>query len=123
MSQIKDAFGRDFSLEEVLDNVGEGWRPLVKRLIEDLFELGWNGSLHQIKEKFGGLRFYVGEASRKVFNRIELAELESLVTCEECGLPGKQSSWGGGWIYTLCEKHGEERENEIRERRLEASKP
>lgn len=93
------------TLECVLNQVGTGWHGLVTRLIEDLFELNWDGQLHQIKEKFGGLRFYIGPATPQIRERIGLAERESYQTCESCGLPG--SLRGGNWLRTLCDKHAE----------------
>lgn len=100
-------YGEVTSLEEVLSHVNEGWHPLVTKLVEDLFKAGWNGDLHQIKEKFGGLRFYIGEGSDHVYALIMKAETESLTICEICGKPGRTSGWGTHWIKTLCEEHGE----------------
>lgn len=88
---------------------GDGWADIVDRLITDLKKLGWNGNIHQIKEKFGGLRFYIGSGNDKIFDRITEAENESFETCSTCGKPGKPSTWGGWWILTLCPKHGGER--------------
>jgi hypothetical protein len=100
--------GRDVSLQEVLNYVGEGWYPLVTQLVEDLFNAGWDGDLHQIKEKFGGLRFYIGKGNDDIYRLIMDAESKSLEVCEVCGEPGRCSGWGRGWMRTLCEKHGEE---------------
>lgn len=100
---ITDAFGRPYPRENVLAGVGKGWHGLVNKLIDDLFELGWDGSLHQIKEKFGGLRFYIGGATEEAHERIHAAENESLRTCDECGEPGKPDN--SGWIRTVCETH------------------
>ena len=94
-----DAFDRVYPLDHVLMGVGPGWSKIVQRLIRDLFALGWNGSVHQIKEKFGELRLYTG-GSDAIFNRIDAATKESLKTCERCGEPGKPR--GTGWIYTRC---------------------
>jgi hypothetical protein len=88
----------------------------VTRLIDDLFALGWDGTLAQIKEKFGGLRFYIGGGSDVVHQRINEAENESYKVCEKCGEPGKHSSWGGYWITTLCPRHGEERREKVASR-------
>ena len=59
----------------------------------------------QVKEKFGGLRFYLGPVLAKydeqVYKWIEEAEQEAEKTCERCGKPGKAR--GGGWIMTLCD--------------------
>ena len=54
----------------------------------------------QIKEKFGGLRFYVNGGSREVHGAIHMAESMSYHICETCGNPGKPNN--DGWIKTLC---------------------
>jgi len=59
----------------------------------------------QIKEKFGGLRFYVHAATDKHYNYISFAESMSYRTCEECGAPGK--TYTDGWHKTLCDIHAE----------------
>jgi hypothetical protein len=60
----------------------------------------------QVKEKFGGLRFYVDGANKEHHNFIWFAENMSYRTCEECGAPGKL--YTGGWHRTLCKTHAEE---------------
>ena len=60
----------------------------------------------QVKEKFGGLRFYVDGANEEHHNFIWFAENMSYRTCEKCGNPGKL--YTNGWHTTLCEKHAEE---------------
>ena len=82
--------------------VGRGWVPILDRLAEDLIKLGWDRDLHQVKEKFGTLRFYVGTSTADMQNRIGKAAEESAETCEECGEPGKLRT--GGWLKTLCNK-------------------
>ena len=57
----------------------------------------------QIKEKFGGLRFYVQAATSKHYDYISFAESMSYRTCEQCGAPGKRYSMG--WHKTLCDIH------------------
>lgn len=96
---------REISIYAVLDQVGIGWNKLVINLINDLFKLGWNGQLLQIKEKFGTLRFYINgindSAIEKLINtRIEQAEMESAFTCEMCGDLGTLNY--DGWIRCLC---------------------
>lgn len=96
--------GKPFPREDVLAHVGEGWHPLVNKLIDDLFQLGWDGRLDQIKEKFGGLRFYISSGSPEVHERISKAEDDSYRICDVCGEPGKLRT--GGWLATLCDTHG-----------------
>lgn len=58
----------------------------------------------QVKEKFGGLRFYVdGNLSTEQYGAIRFAEALSMHTCEICGDRGTQRF--GGWTKTLCNKH------------------
>ncbi len=82
---------------------GEGWASLYLPLIERCRADGV--SVLQIKEKFGGLRFYVGPASDELYAAIDVAEAASLTMCEECGASGKRR--GGSWIRTLCDAHVE----------------
>lgn len=100
MKTITDPSGRPWPIDEVKNCVGPGWSALVDRLITRLFELGWDGNLMQVKEKFGGLRFYIGSADQAVFDAIDAAEAESFRTCEGCGADGELRD--GGWIRTLC---------------------
>ena len=91
----------------VVLNMG-GWNDIVRRLVDDLIEMGWDLQLMQIKEKYGGLRFYISSATDEIFDRIEEAESESLRTCCDCGESGKTRD--GGWIMTLCDEHAAKEE-------------
>ena len=84
-----------------LDEVGPGWHQLVAVLVAEAERTG--ATIHQVKEKFGGLRFYVSASSTDRDRLIEAAEALSCYTCEQCGKPGQRRS--GGWIRTLCEEH------------------
>lgn len=59
----------------------------------------------QVKEKYGGLRFYYTGGNDKISHYIDFAEYMSYTTCEECGQPGQMYGQGGGWIRTLCKEH------------------
>jgi hypothetical protein len=80
-----------------------GWYQIIKDLIVDLIELGWNKEICQVKEKFGGLRFYINEGSDEMHARISKAEDLSYETCEVTGKPG-QLRTDIGWYTTLCEE-------------------
>jgi len=60
----------------------------------------------QVKEKFGGLRFYYHGGDNVVDGMVRMAESWAACTCETCGESGTLR--GGGWIRTLCDKHEEE---------------
>ena len=86
--------------------VREGWFQLIKDLIVDLIELGWNKEICQVKEKFGGLRFYINDGTDEVFDRIHKAERESYTICEVTGTPGKVRT-DLPWHITLCDEQYE----------------
>lgn len=84
--------------------VDDGWIPLLDKLVTDLVASGWNSKdCAQIKEKFGGLRFYVEEATPEQYDMISAAEGLSFKTCEMCSAPGKRQSIKG-WLKTVCEQ-------------------
>ena len=88
-------------------SVGEGWRSIVEPLVEMCSQRGVK--IRQIKEKFGGLRFYTGPADEDVFVEIHAAEDKSLQTCECCGKPGQPRY--NSWIKTLCDDCDMERKS------------
>lgn len=81
--------------------IGPGWSDILYDLHKKLLEENPDYVIHQVKEKFGTLRYYVGKMTAQGHIYIAEAENLSAVTCEECGRPGK--IWGSkGWIRTLC---------------------
>ena len=99
---------------------GDGWFELIKELCEKLKALQLKDfKVIQVKEKFGGLRFYYainGKPERvdEVDRLINEAEGKSCRTCETCGKPGKSED--DGWITTLCPDCRENREKSKTER-------
>jgi hypothetical protein len=83
--------------------VGQGWFGILKNLIEESIDAGWDKQILQSKEKFGGLRFYTNGVPEEVNDIISKYTKLSVETCEECGEPGELRQ--GGWIRTLCDKH------------------
>ena len=81
---------------------GNGWFPLIKDLIVDLIELEWDKQICQVKEKFGGLRFYINDGSDEIHKRIMRTEEESYKICEITGDVGELRT-DIGWYRTLCE--------------------
>jgi len=60
--------------------------------------------ISQVKEKFGGLRFYINHGTNEIFDLIHEYENKSYTVCEVCGKAGKCRN-DIGWIRTLCEEH------------------
>jgi hypothetical protein len=93
--------------------VGEGWYPIIKNIINELIALGWDKRAVQVKEKFGGLRFYLESYPEGADDVIIKYEKLSYETCETCGEKGSNSKIKG-WLYTLCDDHAKEKEDENR---------
>jgi hypothetical protein len=89
--------------------VGDGWYKLIYELvheirINDLKKGDWITKATQIKEKFGGLRFYVTGTSDKNWALIRNAEQKSYAVCEETGSEVEVGTWNNGWVRTMCRK-------------------
>ncbi len=87
--------------------VENGWRGIVERLCQALKEHGVSEDFHvcQVKEKFGGLRFYYDGhifGDRKL---VSDAENESYRTCQYCGTQeGVRTVPSPHWLRSLCLK-------------------
>jgi len=83
---------------------GSGWFDIIYNLSQKITELDPECQAVQVKEKFGGLRFYInGTRSDMVYPLISNAEDESYNTCESCGTKENVSQNEYGWIHTLCD--------------------
>jgi hypothetical protein len=102
---------------------GEGWWPILEALCGQIqHHIDWKNkqgnvvhqvTVAQIKEKFGGLRFYYSGGDEAIDGMVRMAESWAARSCEECGTPGK--SRDGGWIKTLCDHHEAERQQRKRD--------
>jgi hypothetical protein len=86
---------------------GEGWWPLIATLDRQIAAVAADYQVHQIKEKFGGLRFYYrlpdGSRPEQINDLIRDAEATAAHTCEICGADGRLRT--KGWLQTLCADH------------------
>ena len=104
---------------------GDGWYNILDTLCSQIkHQLEYNigndeGSIiveaTQVKEKYGGLRFYYSGGDEFIRGLASMAEGLSSCTCENCGSPGTQND--KGWVSTMCTAC---RKNitEIREKRI-----
>lgn len=98
--------------------VGPGWWPILESLCGQIqHHLDWKNkqsevvpqvTVAQIKEKFGGLRFYYDGGDDAIDGMLRMAESWAAHSCETCGAPGERRD--GGWIRTLCDHHEAERQ-------------
>lgn len=83
----------------------DGWFNLIYKLCEDIRDLNPPEGFEviQVKEKFGGLRFYADNTTKEIYDRINEAEAKSEVTCESCGAdnPDGIQSYRG-WYSSFC---------------------
>jgi len=110
---------KDLSMQETCMcwgfDCGDGWYNIIDTLCH---QIQWhlkhnlkkyevpevaNVEATQVKEKYGGLRFYYNGGNDFIRGLVSMAESLSGKTCEECGAPGGPSK--GGWISTLCQPH------------------
>ena len=109
---------------------GEGWWPILESLCANIqSHIDWKNEqkekysrgegcnqvvVAQIKEKFGGLRFYYDGGDETINGMVRMAEVWADRSCETCGAPG--TSGGNGWIQTLCPAHRAESDARYAER-------
>lgn len=101
-------------MDEIYVECGKGWKNLYEPLI-DLCKL-YGAKVLQVKEKFGGLRFYFhanGDCFHKLQAMVDAAEARSFHTCENCGIykvlrhdddgkPVFLVTTEGSWLKSLC---------------------
>jgi hypothetical protein len=110
---LKELIAKQPMLQNVLCGVQvlDGWCNLIDKLCTVIEHRNYNGRsgveatefrVEQVKEKFGGLRFYVSGADDFINGAIELAEDLSFTICEVCGNPGEANE--EGWIKVRCQE-------------------
>ena len=94
-------------------DIGDGWYNIVDDLCAALMIICKRDNIPppiaiQVKEKFGGLRFYLYGANDAMHEAVNNAENESYHTCEECGKSGVVRE--GGWVRIRCDEHSDGKE-------------
>ena len=92
---------------------GDGWFVLIRDLSQAIERACDEDGVPvaeamQVKEKLGGLRFYVSACTDRVRKLIERAEEDSFKVCEECGKEGALCVTETGWYRTVCSDHARE---------------
>lgn len=92
-----------------LDDMPDGWRKAFgEQMCQEIMdELVANNMVdeyrvEQIKEKFGGLRWYDNGFTQKGFDIIDKYENLSYKTCIACGKPATRMT--KGWIMPFCDE-------------------
>lgn len=108
----------------------EGWHHLVAKCHLEMMEIDPNYKIYQIKEKFGGLRYYFDTkldymSEYRMFQITSKYELLSQETCEKTGKPGNLK-YKQGLYKTLSqdfEKEGWVPAEEIKYEKLFGNNP
>ena len=85
----------------------EGWNELILPLFDYVEKYNSDKldsekiEILQVKEKFGGLRFYTNFVDKTLDEMIRKAESESYLVCEKCG-SRENIGYTEGWIKTCC---------------------
>jgi hypothetical protein len=111
--QMKERFPKIFAEPYGGFCCGEGWWPILEELCDQIqHHINWKNkqsevvpqvTVGQIKEKFGGLRFYYSGGDDEISGMVRMAESWASRSCETCGAPGTRRE--GGWLKTLCDHH------------------
>lgn len=84
-------------------SVGEGWHPVIAALDAEIGKLKPDYRVLQVKEKFGGLRYYIDSLDATTRPLIAMAESICWAICEACGRTGTLRT-DIIWVRTLCEE-------------------
>ena len=96
--------------------INEGWNELIEEItfkievINNKYSPSSYIRAAQIKQKFGGLRYYISiedveeQDVKYVYDIIAEAENRSFTICEYCSSPAKTSK-GRTYVETLCNEH------------------
>lgn len=122
--RMEERFPKMFSQPYGGFAVGAGWWPILETLCSNIQQhLNWANResevvpqvvVEQVKEKFGGLRFYYEGGDEQIHGMVRMAEAWAGTACEDCGAPGTLG--GNGWIRTLCPTHRAEADARYKER-------
>jgi hypothetical protein len=88
--------------------IGDGWYDLIDNLCSVLEKICPEVEATQVKEKWGGVRFYVCNSNNDADFVIRLAEHKSYYICEKCGEAGEIRD-DKYWLVTLCDKCNKKR--------------
>lgn len=93
-------------LPEYMIDAPTGWLQIIADLHNELVQQDPEYRINQIKEKFGGLRFYYSPGREQgkygyLHELMEKYEALSYKTCQICAEPGAMREING-WYATLC---------------------
>ena len=110
---------------------GDGWFKLLWDLFTKIEKILLKADehfapefeVHQIKEKFAGLRVYCSGRIDAIHTLIDIAEEESFKICEDCGAKAQDERVDiHGWYSSLCRKCEKKERNAYNKRNKKTTK-
>ena len=105
-ARISTESGRPYTRDMAKNCVGKGWASLIDRIYDRIEAINTRTTILQVKEKFGGLRFYFAahEDFYEYISRVvDKCESDSFKMCEICGASAEpHCPEGEYWIRTTC---------------------
>lgn len=92
LDRIDPTFGRSIDCDA-------GWWPLIEEMHQEISEIDPDYRIYQVKQKFGGLRFYYASSnpllSATIRQVVDKYEQLSFTICEKTGKAGQLMKKGG----------------------------
>jgi hypothetical protein len=112
-NQAKDRY--DYLVEAGVGGVLYGTKLVTQEMIDEAKtkmdeQAALVPTVSQVKEKFGGLRFYIDGGTDEHYNYITFAESMSYRICEVCGSKGTYYPFG--WHHVACDEHASEEDKQ-----------
>lgn len=107
LDDLLDEFPGIFDAARYVD-VGIGWLGLVREFVQAAQPHDPSLCVHEMKEKWGGLRIWCDTPATPARLAKGKAEIKSTLTCEVCGEPGYVRRPPPGrysWWRCLCDEH------------------
>lgn len=109
----EDQMGQFYERRGAYPECQAGWYQLILNLDAKISRIEPGYRVDQVKEKFGGLRFYYDQMSinddsrERVDTLVDAAEQMSYTVCEVCGTSDSTvtAAGDGYWVKTLCATH------------------
>lgn len=107
LSDLQHDYPGVFESAQYVD-VGIGWLPIIEEFLMTALPLDPQLAIHELKEKFGGLRIWCDSDVEGVRLAKAKAHLKSIHVCEVCGQPGSvrippAGNWA--WWRCVCDEH------------------
>lgn len=114
IDDLREEYPGIFDTAKFVD-VGIGWLPLVRDFVNEALPHDPTLSVHEIREKWGGMRISADTPVTATRLAKGKAEIKSTLACEVCGKPGfvrRPPPGRMAWWRSLCDEHASPEQRE-----------